>query len=256
MTHRDSNRPRRLLTALLAAAGLLAVLAVGAGVAPAAAHDGDAVIVIEAAHPEGMSIHYIVRVTWQDDGHPAADATVTATAVGGGGTQLTPVPLHPADDDGRYAGVVEYPSPGSWTVRVTAVRPTGSVEEEQVVAPPPAEEETADDGTATTAADDGFAPADDGTGAAGSENGEQAASEGDGGSGMPVLLIVVAALVVVGGAVAAVATIRRHRPTAGQAAGSDGDGDPGEPAPGAGAGGPAGAGGARAGGDAGTPGDA
>lgn len=138
------HRPARLLAAVLAAAALV----LGAGAVPAAAHEGDAIVVVEAAHPAGMSVHYIVRVTWENDGHAANGVTVTATAVGEDGTQLTPVTLAAADEDGRYAGVVQYPTPGTWTVRVTAVDPTGSVEQEQVVAPPPAAEASTEDETA------------------------------------------------------------------------------------------------------------
>ena len=74
-----------------------------------------------------------MRVTWANDGHPAADATVTATAVAPDGTQLTPVAAGPADDDGRYAGAVEYPAPGTWTVRITSIDPTGTIEQAEEV---------------------------------------------------------------------------------------------------------------------------
>ena len=129
---------------------------------------------VEAVHPAGQSIHYIVRVTWENDGHPAADATVTATAVAPDGTQLTPVPLAPADDDGRYAGPVEYPAPGAWTVRITSIEPTGTIEQPQEVA-------ATDDRPQATGRHDrrvprtgGFAPADDGTGASADESGDSA----------------------------------------------------------------------------------
>ncbi|HEX6419505.1 MAG TPA: hypothetical protein VFZ77_13475 [Acidimicrobiales bacterium] len=223
MTRR--HRPTRLLAVLLAAAALV----LGAGAVPAAAHEGDAVVVVEAAHPAGMSVHYIVRVTWENDGHAANGVTVTATAVGEDGTQLTPVTLAPADEDGRYSGLVEYPSPGAWTVRVTSVDPTGSVEQEQVVAPPSATEAPPEDDTATTAADDGFAPADDDTG----DGAEQAASDGSGDDGMQVVVIVIAAVVVLAGAASAIRLIRRHRPGA-----TPGDGD--GPSGGGGGGGPPG----------------
>jgi hypothetical protein len=231
MTTAARPRPVRLLATL---AGLLGVAALALGVpaGPAGAHDGDAVIAVEAVHPAGQSIHYIVRVTWADDGHPAVDATVTATGVAPDGTLLTPVPLAPADADGRYSGAVEYPAPGAWTVRITAIDPTGTIEQAQEVT-----------ATATTAApgvttgdstEGGFAPADDGTGAstdddpAGTEASDDAA--GDDGTGFPVLLVVAAAAVVIVGAVTAVNIIRRTRanPPAGDhppaAGGSDGGG--------------------------------
>ena len=209
-TTRRSTPARRL--AALAIAALALVLGLGAGpAAPAGAHDGDAVITVEAAHPAGTGVHYIVRVTWADDGHAAADATVTATAVGTDGSQLTPVTLAPADSDGRYAGVVEYPAPGSWTVRITSIDPTGTVEQAQEVTPPPTTEPEAGGSDVTTGDaeddDNGFAPADDGTGAS---DGEAAASTSDS-DGMPVYLVLAAAAVVIIGAVTAVNIIRRNR---------------------------------------------
>jgi hypothetical protein len=216
--------------AALVAAALALALGLVAVAGPADAHDGDAVIAVEAAHPAGTGVHYIVRVTWQDDGHPAADATVTATAVGADGTQLTPVTLAAADGDGRYAGVVEFPSPGSWTVRITSIEPTGTVEQPQEVTAPPTTEPVEGGSEVTTgqAADDeagGFAPADDGTG----ESTAQGTEGADSDDGMPVFLIAAAAIVVVIGAVTAVNIIRRNRPDLT----GDGGADPvtGTPAP-------------------------
>jgi hypothetical protein len=178
-----------------------------------------------------------VRVTWENDGHPAADATVTATAVNADGTQLTPVALAPADSDGRYAGVLQYPAAGAWTVRVTSVRPTGTREEAQQVAPPPTT--AADTGNTDETSEDegGFAPADDGTGASdeGTSDAAAAGSDDDSGSGMPVLLIVAAGAVAVIGFVTALNIVRRTRtaPPAAPAGpgatgtGSDGGGDSG-----------------------------
>ena len=212
-------------------AGLLGVAALtfGAAAGPAGAHDGDAVIAIEAVHPAGQSIHYIVRVTWANDGHPATDATVTATGIAPDGTQLTPVPLAPADEDGRYSGPVEYPAPGAWTVRITAIEPTGTIEQAQeVTATAPTEAPNVTTGEST---DGGFAPADDGTGA--SAEGDTtdadataaaADSSDSGGSDFPVLLVVAAGAVVLVGAVTAVNVIRRTR--ANPPAGDEPDGDP------------------------------
>lgn len=196
----------------------LAAVAFGPAAAPAGAHDGDAVIELES-HPAGLSIHYIVRVTWANDGHPAADATVTATAIGADGTQLTPVTLAPADSDGRYAGVLEYPAPGAWTVRITSIEPTGTLQQPQQIAPPPttAADDGATDDTSDAASDagGGFAPADDGTGASGESDETSAAASGSGDtdSGMPVLLLVAAGAVVVIGAATALNIIRRKSGT-------------------------------------------
>jgi hypothetical protein len=232
MTTRTFATPARLAAGLAAAAllaaGLLLGLVPGLGGSPAAAHDGPAIVVVEQVHPAGLQLHYIVRVTWEDDGHPAEDATVTATAIAADGTQLTPVPLAPADDDGRYAGVIEYPSAGAWTVRVTSIEPTGSVEEPQEVTAPATTEAQDDASEVTTAPDEGeggegFAPAEDGTG-----DSDQAATDASPGSdddsGMPVYLLVAAAAVAVIGAVTAVNIIRRHRSSG--PAGTSADGAP------------------------------
>lgn len=226
----------------LAAAALLVgvVLLVAGAATPAGAHEGDAVVTIEQVHPAGTSVHYIVRVTWENDGHPAADATVTATGVVASGEQLTPVTLDPVDDDGRYAGAVEYPGPGTYTVRITSIDPTGTAEQSETVTASPSTQPS--DVTAPSevttgsaeAGDGGFAPEEDGTGA--SDDGgadEQAASGGDaGGDGMPAWLIAAAAVVVIGGAVTAVGVIRRYRGPAGPAGpggpGGSGDGDGGD----------------------------
>jgi hypothetical protein len=219
---RTASRPtplRRAVALLATALGLALAAAAAPWAAPAGAHEGDAVITIEAAHPAGTSVHYIVRVTWENDGHPAVDATVTATGVAADGTQLTPVTLTPADSDGRYAGIVAYPSAGAWTVRVTSVRPTGSVERaEQVTAPAttvPADD--ASDATTGSGGDDeGFAPADDGTGDTAGDAGDAgdetaSADSGSDPGGMPIYLVVAAGVVVVIGALTALNVIRRNR---------------------------------------------
>jgi YtkA-like len=220
MSPRVRPHPVRPLAGFVALAAVVVALALGFAAAPAGAHEGDAIVTLEAAHPAGLSIHYFVRVTWENDGHPANDATVTATAIGPDGTQLTPVTLTPADDDGRYEGVVDYPAAGTWTLRLTSIDPTGTLEQTQEVAAAPATEPAEDASEVTTAPDGGFAPADDGTGdtgeagdAGGSGDDAAAAADSDGGSdsGMPVYLIVAAAAVAVIGVATAVNIVRRKR---------------------------------------------
>jgi hypothetical protein len=183
----------------LAAAGLLP--------GPTAwAQEGRGVITLEATHPAGTSVHFIVRVTWANDGRPANDAVITATAVGADGTQLTPVTLAPADNDGRYANAIEFGSPGTWTVRFASTNPTGTSEATAEVT------QTGEAG-GTGGSDSGdsggaFAPADDDTGASGAASGS-----GDG-SGMPVWVIVGAAVVAFGGAFLGLRTVRRYRSAA------------------------------------------
>lgn len=202
--------PRRALAAVGAVLGLTLALGAGLlpGAAPAGAHEGAGTLTVEQVHPAGLSVHYIVLLTWENDGHPADDATVTATPVGPDGAALTPVTLAPSGaGDGRYSGAVEFPSAGSWTVRFTSIDPTGSAERpEQVTEPTAAAGEGGSGTDATTAASEpGVALADD-------ETGGSAAADDESDSGIPVLLIVGAAVVAIGGVVTALLAIRRYRP--------------------------------------------
>lgn len=205
-------RPRHTIASLRAATitGLIALAGLVAGplAVPVGAHEGRGIVEVEATHPSGPSVHYIVRVTWEDDGHAATDAIVTAAAVGEDGNALTPVTLAPADDDGRYQGVVDFPGAGDWTVRFTSIDPTGTVEHARRVT---AATTTAGDAPPTAADGGGFAPADDGTG----EGADEAAAGSGGSGGMPVWLVILAAVVALGGLVTAIALVRRHRSPAG-----------------------------------------
>jgi hypothetical protein len=180
--------------ASLAAAGLLLAPPVGA-------QQSEGIINLEAAHPAGTSVHYIVRVTRESDGRPATDSVVTATARGSDGTELTPVTLAPIDDQGRYANAIDFGSPGTWTVRFTSVDPTATAEVTATV-----DATTAGGGGSGGGDEGGFAPADDDTGA-------RAASSSDdaGDSGMPIWLTVAAAVVVFGGAFLGLRRVRRYR---------------------------------------------
>jgi hypothetical protein len=177
----------------LAAAGLLLA-------PPAGAQQGEGIINLEAAHPAGTSVHYIVRVTRESDGRPATDSVVTATARDGDGTELTPVTLAPIDDQGRYANAIDFGSPGTWTVRFTSVDPAATAEVTTTV------EATTSGGGSGGGDEGGFAPADDDTGASATSSSDDA---GDG--GMPIWLVVAAAVVVFGGAFLGLRTVRRYR---------------------------------------------
>ena len=227
-------RAARPLAALVAA--LLALACALGAASPAAAHDGGGTFAVEQTHPTtspdgASSIHYIVRLTWDNDGHAAEGATVTATAVDAAGTAQTPATLAPdPSGDGRYSGTVEFPEPGAWTVRFTSIEPTGTLDHAQEVAAAATTTTGGDDGSAdgggatdTTADAAGFAPADDGTGDSAAQA-PSTAEEDDDGSGIPVLLIVGAAIVALGGVVTALVAIRRYRPatsTVGTPAGTD-----------------------------------
>ena len=166
---------------------------------PAGAQQGEGIINLEAAHPAGTSVHFIVRVTWESDGHPATDSVVTATARGSDGTELTPVTLAPVDDEGRYANAIDFGSPGTWMVRFTSSDPAATTE---VTATVEAAAATGNGG----GGEGGFAPADDDTWASAASG-----SDDGGDNGMPIWLIVAAAVVVFGGAFLGLRTVRRYR---------------------------------------------
>ena len=225
----------RIALVLATAVAAFTLLASGG---PAGAHEGDAIIQLQAAHPAASSVHFIVMVTWENDGHPAVDATVTATALSIAGDQLTPVALAPEGGEGVYGGAVEFPSSGLWTVRFTSIDPDGTLEQVQEVnvapttVPTTAPADGDSDVTVGTEADPGFAPEDDGTGASATEDDQAAAPDDGDDDGLPVWLIALAAVVVVGGAIAAARTIRRSRPDVGEGPGTNGD-TPADPAGGA-----------------------
>jgi hypothetical protein len=190
------------LRSLMIAVAVAALAAAGLLLAPAAgAQQGEGIINLEAAHPAGTSVHFIVRVTWENDGHPATDAVVTATARDSDGAELTPVTLAPIDDEGRYANAIDFGSPGTWTVRFTSSEPTATSEVMATVEAP-----AAGGGDSGDSGEGGFAPADDDTG------GSAASSSDDAGdSGMPIWLVAAAAAVVFGGAFLGLRTVRRYR---------------------------------------------
>ena len=137
----------------LVVVALVGLVAVGLAASPAGAHDGEAVFAVEASEPQDDgSVHYVVRVTWSDDGHPAADATVTAVPVDAAGAAQTAVPMSAVDQDGRYEATVTFPSVGAWTIRFAAINPDGTHEQAQEVAEPAT---TTTAAATTTAADSG-----------------------------------------------------------------------------------------------------
>jgi hypothetical protein len=188
---------RHLLRAGLALATLLAVVTTGA--APALAHAGDGIFELESRELDDTSATYVVRLTWEDDGHAAVDATVTATAIAPDGTQQTPVPMDEVGD-GRYGATVRFPEAGTWTVRFTSVSPPGTLEVEEEVAAPATTTSTTST-TSTTEPEQVVAPA------------TTLPDEDDGGGTSGWLAIAFVALLVVAGAVAA-ARARRSRDAA------------------------------------------
>ena len=120
-------RIRHLLRLVLIAAAVLAL-----GARPAAAHEGTGTLVLESREPlADGSVRYVVRLVWDDDGHPAVDATVTATGVAADDRTSTPVVFEPVDDDGRYAGTVQPAQANASSVRFTAITPAATLEVEE-----------------------------------------------------------------------------------------------------------------------------
>ena len=202
----NQARSRRSAAAIVAVCVALAIL----GAVPAYAHEGEGVLELEPqADAPGLSVPYVVRLTWADDGHPAIDATVTATAIDPSGTPQTPVPMQQQGDDGRYSATVAFPDGGAWTVRFTSVTPAATLEVEQDVSgqpPSTATSSTSSSTTSTTQVSTG----------AGSSDDERAsppdASEDDDGGIAGLLAALLLALIVAGGLFGAVRA-RRGRST-------------------------------------------
>lgn len=124
-----SRVTRFLLLAMLLLPLILMMIRPAAGEEARPAHEGYGVIDLEGRHPaDGGAVHYVVRVTWSEDGHPAEGAGVTATLLDAFGNPLSSVPLDAVDADGRYAGYVTFPGDGLWTVRITSAVPAGSLD--------------------------------------------------------------------------------------------------------------------------------
>ena len=174
------------------------------GAASAAAHEGEGVLTVEVQEPIPSGARLVVGLVWANDGHPAVDATVTATPVAPDGAPGTPVVLTEVDGGaGRYQGEVPLPAPGTWTVRVTAVSPAATVELSQVVAAPSGTEPstTASTQTAPTTAD---------RPATAEVDGEETAAGDDGGSGAAAAIAIAVLVVVVVAAVAGFSRSRRR----------------------------------------------
>ena len=198
---------KRVITLAAVALCAAGALPLGAGAASAsAAHGGDGVLEVEAAHPTSTGVHFIVTLTYQNDGDAVSGAAVTATPISPSGESLDPVTLVPAAD-GTYQAPVDMPDPGEWTVRFASDEPPATLEQTVEVSD-----------TSTTGADGGsagFAPADDGTG------GSAAADDDSGSDSLPILLIVAAAVVAIGGTITALRIVLRNRPGPGTSTPTD-----------------------------------
>lgn len=125
-----------LVTRFLFLAAAFASFGVAGATGPIGAHEGDGRLEVLTAEPrEGGTVAYRVRSVFIADGHPAPEATVTATVVDPADPQV-PQTLTKDAEDGVYEGVVRFPRAGTWTVRFTSLRPTATLERTEDIAPP------------------------------------------------------------------------------------------------------------------------
>jgi hypothetical protein len=120
----------------LAVLGLLTLAVFTPGAA--LAHDEVGLLAGEyaAEPPDSPEGTFRVRLTYQNDGHPAEGATVTMTASDGTGGVVGPLPMH-AVDVGEYEAAVAFPHAGTWTVSVVAEAPAATLEQPLTIAAPP-----------------------------------------------------------------------------------------------------------------------
>ena len=198
------DRPRTRVALLVIA---IAVAFLGT---PAAAHSDDGEMTITSAEPSGeLTVDLEVGIVYANDGEPAEDATVTATATRADGSSAGPFDL-PNVVSARYGATITLPEPGAWTIRVDSTGPvaTASTEVDTTLAPTTtiapasttATSAPATDGATTTSGDDA---------AATTTTSAQAAEE-DGGSAPSGWLIAVIALAIVAAGGAALAVLQRR----------------------------------------------
>jgi hypothetical protein len=120
------------------------VTIVGAGTAGAHGGEGELTVTkVEQTGPTTVAVE--VGIVYENDGHLAEDASVSATLTGPDGASVGPVELaRTGDTTSLYAASIEVPGPGDWKVAVTSTEPEGSAEGTVAV--------VADADTATTAA--------------------------------------------------------------------------------------------------------
>ncbi|MBL8778326.1 MAG: hypothetical protein JNK12_20475 [Acidimicrobiales bacterium] len=207
---------RRSRNCWVAAAIVVAFVALGGPASPASAHEGGGTIAVDTAEPtDDGAIRYVVRLTWNNDGHPAAAGltTITAVAVGADGSALTPVTLEPLDD-GRFAATVEFPDPGDWTVRFTAVSPEATLERPQQVDPSPT---TTLSPAPTTSASEAPAPTTTAT-----PDGEDEDEDGDASKAGTVVFVVVLVIFVAGAVLLGIRMRRQGQSDAGRSGTAEG----------------------------------
>jgi hypothetical protein len=111
----------------------------------AAAHGDIGVLELVSTEPvDDDSVHYVVELTYENDGEHVSSAEVVLTAGDVAPNMMT------ADGDGLYSATVDFPSPGDYDILITVEEPTAELEVEQVVEAAPNTTATTVDGTTMT----------------------------------------------------------------------------------------------------------
>jgi hypothetical protein len=115
---------------------LIAVATLGVSAPAAGAHSETGNLQVDVVVRPGLTAEVQVALSYASDGHPAEDATVSASATGPDGRSAGPVALTPIGLGG-YRGELPLPGVGAWTVRAEAVEPAASAETTVEVAASP-----------------------------------------------------------------------------------------------------------------------
>ena len=186
--------------------GLVMAVAAPVLVGTASAHGDDAIAELVAFTPaaDGGSAQVTVRLTFQNDGDPVDDATVTISGDDAAGHTLTPATLDAGAQPGLFEGTLALPGPGTWNLRVTSIEPEASLTFTQTVsaAPTTTTQVAPTDPTAPTEPTVGAPNAPSGAidpdeGAIDPNGGSSPISTDDGGSSAGWIVVVVAAVVLV-----------------------------------------------------------
>lgn len=142
----------RVPAKLLAGLAIVMTLTVGADLAGAHGDTGEVTVTrAEQSGPDRIDLE--VGIVYGDDGHIAADATVTATLLGPSGDSIGPVTLQRVDPNSSlFAGEVEVSGPGSWTVQIDSANPEGATSAEVDVLQDAAGDTTTTEAPASTEA--------------------------------------------------------------------------------------------------------
>lgn len=197
---------------------VLAVVCVAAPLllsAPVAvAHGDDGRLEVVSVVPQGSTAVVTVRLTYGNDGEHVDSATLTVAGDDGTGTRLDPVAMTRTQAPGEYSALVQFPSAGTWNLRVTSVKPAATATVTQEVSADtgvtaPSETTVAGPTTPTVAGPTDSAVA--GAAEPSRATTEKEPADDGGGSGALLWIIGAVALLVVVGAGVLIAGRRRSR---------------------------------------------